>query len=100
VLDSGQRTLVYVEREKGLYESRDVTLGPKAGEYYPVLQGLKEGEFVAVRGNFLLDSQAQISGSPSLFYPHGAGGVHTQGGATSSDREVGPSRIDQSGHNH
>ena len=33
--------------------------------------GLKEGDRVAVRGNFLLDSQFQISGLPSLFYEHG-----------------------------
>ncbi|WKZ56865.1 MAG: efflux RND transporter periplasmic adaptor subunit [Bdellovibrionota bacterium] len=72
VLDSGVRKFVYVETAKGSYEGRDVTLGPRAGEYFPVLAGLAEGERVAVRGNFLLDSQAQISGSPSLFYPQGA----------------------------
>jgi hypothetical protein len=31
---------------------------------------LKEGDRVAVRGNFLLDSQFQIRGLPSLFYEH------------------------------
>jgi hypothetical protein len=35
---------------------------------YPVLSGLHEGERVAVRGNFLLDSQAQIQGLNSLFH--------------------------------
>lgn len=72
VLDSGNRKLVYVEKEKGIYESRNVVLGPRADDYFPVIKGLSEGERVAVRGNFLLDSQAQISGAPSLFYPQGA----------------------------
>ena len=35
---------------------------------YPVLSGLHDGERVAVRGNFLLDSQAQIQGLNSLFH--------------------------------
>jgi hypothetical protein len=32
---------------------------------------VKEGDRVVVRGNFLLDSQFQIAGLPSLFYPTG-----------------------------
>lgn len=74
VLDGGNRKLVYVEKSKGIYEGRDVVLGPRADDYFPVIKGLSEGERVAVRGNFLLDSQAQISGAPSLFYPQGASG--------------------------
>lgn len=75
VLDSGQRKFVYVERERGVFVGREVTLGPRADTFYPVLSGLSEGERVAIRGNFLLDSQAQINGAASLFYPHGAAGV-------------------------
>ncbi|MGL4565502.1 MAG: hypothetical protein ACRCVD_09415, partial [Halioglobus sp.] len=68
VLDSGVRTLVYVEREQGRFVPVEVTLGPRAGDMYPVLSGLHGGERVAVRGNFLLDSQAQIQGLNSLFH--------------------------------
>ena len=84
VLDSGMRKLVYVEHSKGEFMPMEVTLGPRAGDYYPVLAGLKGGELVAVRGNFLLDSQFQIQGLPSLFYAKGqapAGG-HQHGGAS------------------
>lgn len=77
VLTTGVRQLVYVAREKGLYELREPHLGPRAGDYYPVLHGLAEGDEVVNRGNFLLDSQFQISGKPSLLYPEGmAGGGH------------------------
>jgi len=71
VLDSGLRQIVWVEREPGRYEAAEVQLGPRAGDFYPVLAGLNEGERVVVHGAFLLDSQAQIEGRPSLLFPHG-----------------------------
>jgi len=71
VLDSGTRKLVHVEQAAGLYAAREVRLGVRAGNYYPVIHGLTEGDRVAVRGNFLLDSQFQIAGLPSLFYAAG-----------------------------
>ena len=71
VLDSGIRKIAYVERAPGEYVPAELKLGSRAGDFYPVLGGLKEGDRVAVRGNFLLDSQFQISGLPSLFYEHG-----------------------------
>ena len=75
VLDSGIRKIAYVERAPGEYVPAELKLGSRAGGFYPVLAGLKEGDRVAVRGNFLLDSQFQISGLPSLFYEHGQAGV-------------------------
>ncbi len=71
VLDGGVRKLVYVERSRGEFIPVEVTLGARAGDFYPLLGGLKEGDRVAVRGNFLLDSQFQIQGLPSLFYADG-----------------------------
>ena len=75
VLDSGVRKIAYVERAPGEYVAAALKLGSRAGDFYPVLAGLKEGDRVAVRGNFLLDSQFQISGLPSLFYEHGQAGA-------------------------
>ncbi|HTE06530.1 MAG TPA: efflux RND transporter periplasmic adaptor subunit, partial [Planctomycetota bacterium] len=71
VLDSGLRQIVWVERQPGRYAAAEVRLGPRAGDFYPVLDGLSEGDRVVVHGNFLLDSQAQIEGQPSLLYPRG-----------------------------
>jgi Cu(I)/Ag(I) efflux system membrane fusion protein len=71
VLDSGTRRLVYVEKSQGLFEPRDVVLGPRTGEFFLVLKGLDEGERVVTRGGFLIDSQFQVTGHPSLFYPGG-----------------------------
>jgi membrane fusion protein, copper/silver efflux system len=72
VLDSGTRRLAYVEKSRGLFEPRELVLGPRAGGFFPVLDGLSEGELVVVRGGFLIDSQFQITGHPSLFHPGGA----------------------------
>jgi Cu(I)/Ag(I) efflux system membrane fusion protein len=71
VLDSGSRKLVHVMIGRDVYKPVEVKLGLRAGAHYPVLDGLKEGDRVVVRGNFLLDSQFQIAGLPSLFYPEG-----------------------------
>ena len=84
VLDSGTRQIVYIEKSRGLFEPRELTLGPRAGEYFAVLAGLAEGERVVTRGNFLIDSQFQVTGHPSLFYPGGlhASMGHQHGGTT------------------
>jgi Cu(I)/Ag(I) efflux system membrane fusion protein len=71
VLDSGIRKLVYVEKSKGQYVPVEIVTGPRTDDAYPVLSGLKEGDRVVTRGNFLLDSQFQIRGLPSLFYKEG-----------------------------
>lgn len=82
VLDSGVRKLVYVEKEKDRFAPVEIVIGPRTDGFYPVLSGLKEGDRVATRGNFLLDSQSQIRGLPSLFYKEGqaaaAGHQHGQ----------------------
>jgi Cu(I)/Ag(I) efflux system membrane fusion protein len=88
VLDSGTRRIVYVERSRGLFEPREVVLGPRTGAFFPVLAGLAEGEHVVTRGGFLIDSQFQITGHPSLFYPGGlmAGATgHQHGGPAAPD---------------
>jgi Cu(I)/Ag(I) efflux system membrane fusion protein len=77
VLTTGRRRLVYVEQQPGEYHATEPTLGPRAGDFYPVLDGLAPGQRVVVRGNFLLDSQFQITGKPSLLYPDGIAGGGT-----------------------
>ncbi len=62
VLDTGMRKIAYVAKGDGVYEGRQLELGPAAGDYFPVLAGLNEGERVVTRGGFLMDSQTRISG--------------------------------------
>lgn len=74
-LVTGTRAIVYVAdpNTSGSYEGREIVLGPRAGDHYVVRQGLAEGEQVVVRGNFLVDSAAQLMAAPSMMLPEGAG---------------------------
>ena len=46
-----------------------MVLGSRAGDAYPVLSGLKEGELVVTHGNFQIDSAVQILAKPSMMNP-------------------------------
>jgi RND family efflux transporter MFP subunit len=69
VLMAGESSVVYVETEPGRFEIRRVVLGPNCGDQIVVLDGVAEGEQVATSGNFLIDSQMQLAGNPSLIDP-------------------------------
>jgi Cu(I)/Ag(I) efflux system membrane fusion protein len=60
VIRTGNMDMVYVEKEKGVYEPRTVKLGYEQDGYYEILSGLKEGEKVVSTGGFLIDSESQI----------------------------------------
>ncbi|MCD8533575.1 MAG: efflux RND transporter periplasmic adaptor subunit [Verrucomicrobia bacterium] len=60
VLLTGRRAFVYVDHGRGIFESRLITPGPEAGDFYIVNQGLDEGENVVTRGNFKIDSSLQL----------------------------------------
>lgn len=60
ILDTGLRKIVYLLRENNAFESREVTLGAKAGNYYEVKGGLYEGDTVVTSGNFLVDSESKL----------------------------------------
>ena len=95
-LVTGRRAVVYVKlpgRATPTFEGRDVLLGPRAGDHYVVVHGLREGEEVVVRGSFKIDSALQIDGQPSLMNPEGGGaggghhGQHGSHGGGESPRE-------------
>lgn len=69
VLMAGRNSVIYVETEPGRFEIRKITLGHLTGEEIVVLDGISEGEKVATSGNFLIDSQMQLAGNPSLIDP-------------------------------
>ncbi|MEK6223883.1 MAG: efflux RND transporter periplasmic adaptor subunit [Thermodesulfobacteriales bacterium] len=60
VLRTGKQDVVFVDKGNGDIEIRRVELGQKAGGYYEVLRGLKSGEQVVFRANFLIDSESKI----------------------------------------
>ncbi|MGH9508377.1 MAG: efflux RND transporter periplasmic adaptor subunit [Terriglobales bacterium] len=85
VIDTGMKTLVYVATGKGVFEGREVKLGPAGQEFYPVLDGLKEGERIVTEGNFLIDSQTRLTGGLTGLY--GGSREFARGEAASSGGE-------------
>ncbi|MCM8809502.1 MAG: efflux RND transporter periplasmic adaptor subunit [Candidatus Omnitrophica bacterium] len=63
---TGKRAVVYVEVKPNVFEGREVVLGRKAGDFYPVISGLKLGEKVVTKGNFKIDASLQIQAKPSM----------------------------------
>jgi Cu(I)/Ag(I) efflux system membrane fusion protein len=62
VIRTGRRTLVMVSAPDGKYLPAEVRVGREAGGRTEVLAGLGEGEQVVASGQFLLDSEANLSG--------------------------------------
>ncbi len=93
VLLTGTRAIVYVqipEADRPTYEGREIVIGPRAGDFYLVKAGLKEGDLVVTNGNFKLDSALQISAKPSMMTPQGGGGGgHNHGGMKMPDSDDG-----------
>ncbi|PTX98458.1 efflux RND transporter periplasmic adaptor subunit [Opitutus sp. ER46] len=82
VLSTGVRHVAWrvAERQSDgrlRFELAPLALGPRledesGNDVYVVRAGLKPGDEVATQGVFLIDSQAQLAGTPSLLFPHGA----------------------------
>lgn len=73
-LITGKRAVVYVKKpdaEHPTFEGRQIVLGPRAGDYYIVREGLAEGEQVVTSGGFKIDSALQIQAKPSMMNPEG-----------------------------
>jgi len=69
VLLTGDSGVIYVETEPGRFEIRRVAVGPMNDTDAVIIEGLAAGETVATGGNFLIDSQMQLAGNPSLMDP-------------------------------
>ncbi len=61
VVDTGTRTIVYVEASPGVFEGRAVVLGPRSGDSFPVLDGLTPGDRIAAAGAFLIDAETRLN---------------------------------------
>lgn len=95
VLRTGERGVVYVQtgtKEEPKFEGRVVKLGPTGDGFLIVTEGLADGELVAVRGNFLIDSAMQIQAKPSMMNQDGTSAAsdphagHTMPGGKAMDR--------------
>lgn len=76
ILDTGLRKIVYIDLGKGQFKAQEVEVGSEAiavvegreRKFFPVIKGLKENDIVVTKGNFLIDSQSQLTGGMSALW--------------------------------
>src|SRR3984893_10820150 len=69
VLQSGTRQIAFVKRSDEYLEPRDLELGPRVGDDFIVLKGLKAGGHIVTSANLLIDSESQLQASLGSFDP-------------------------------
>jgi RND family efflux transporter MFP subunit len=60
VLDSGTRQMVFMDLGHGAFAPREVKVGERTEDYVAILSGLRAGERVVTRANFLIDSESNL----------------------------------------
>lgn len=101
ILDTGARKIVWVDKGEGNFQASEIKTGPEGltlidnqeVRVFPVLSGLGEGESVVTKGNFLLDSQSQLTGGMSVLW---GGAAEIKGEASEQTKEAPP----QTQHRH
>jgi len=58
----GSELIVFVEEEPGHFERREVRTGKTSMGFVPIIEGVKEGESIVVKGAFVLASELAKSG--------------------------------------
>jgi RND family efflux transporter MFP subunit len=69
VFHSGTRNLIFVNKGEGNFEPREIELGPRVGDDYVVVKGIKPGDSLVTSANFLIDSEAQLQAASGAFVP-------------------------------
>ena len=87
VVQTGTRSVVFVERMPGMFDGVEVVLGPRSGDLYPVVSGLEPGQRVASAGAFLLDAETRLNPSLAAGY-FGAGKGRSEQVATNAPSDV------------
>jgi len=60
VIDSGTRQVVLLKKGEGRFEPRAVKVGLLSDGYYPVLEGMADGDEVVTHANFLIDAESNL----------------------------------------
>ncbi len=77
VLSTGTRSVLFVVKDDGTFEPREVETGTKSDRFIEIRRGVEPGEKVVTQANFLIDSESRLKAA--LAQMSGAGG-HQHGG--------------------
>jgi Cu(I)/Ag(I) efflux system membrane fusion protein len=63
VIATGARSVVIIVDSEGHFRAQEIRTGDESGGRTEVLEGLEDGEVVVLSGQFLIDSEASLSGT-------------------------------------
>ncbi len=67
VIYSGPRRIVFVDLGQDRLKPREIKVGVKSGDFYEVLDGLKEGDKVVTSGNFLIAADSRLKSATEMW---------------------------------
>ncbi len=73
VFQTGTRSVVFLDQGDGNLDPKEVVLGPRAGDEFVVLKGLKVHQKIVTSANFLIDSESQLQAAAGSFAPPAPG---------------------------
>ncbi len=79
VLHSGERSVVIVQKQPGLFEPREVALGPAGGGWREIRSGVQAGEVVVTSSQFLIDSESNLKAAISQMMSRPSSGGSAEG---------------------
>ena len=85
MINSSTRQIVFIEKQAGRFEPREVKLGARSDSAVEVREGVREGDIVVVAANFLIDAESNLKAAVAGFSPAGerpapaAAGHHADG---------------------
>jgi membrane fusion protein, copper/silver efflux system len=85
VIDTGSRKFVYREAWPGAYDGLQVELGPRSGDFYPVVRGLEPGDKVVTAGSFLVDAETRLTQGVGSTYFGASGGPQSERRSAASE---------------
>jgi Cu(I)/Ag(I) efflux system membrane fusion protein/cobalt-zinc-cadmium efflux system membrane fusion protein len=90
VFQSGTRQLVFLDHGNGSLEPKEITIGPRVGDDFVVLKGLKAHESIVTSASFLIDSESQLQAAAGSFVPPppGAGGSSPTANAPAAQANI------------
>jgi hypothetical protein len=69
VFQSGTRQLVFLDHGDRSLEPKEIAVGPRVGDDFIVLNGLKAHQPIVTSANFLIDSESQLQAAAGSFVP-------------------------------
>jgi Cu(I)/Ag(I) efflux system membrane fusion protein len=76
VLSTGTRSVLFVVKDDGTFEPREVQTGTKSDRFLEIRSGVEPGEKVATQANFLIDSESRLKAALAQMSAPGAHSGH------------------------